>query len=453
MTEFRWLPGLGRALGTVLVLVAGCVTDATEAPAPRNVVVITIDTLRADHVGRRDDSLTPRIDAFARRGHVFADTVAPMGTTFPSHSSMFTGLYPPRHGVRSNFDSLPPEARTLAETLRRRGFATGAFVSFKSMIHRGGLGQGFAAKSAPKRGRRAKPIRPGEETVDAALAWFAHTEGPFFLWVHLFEPHLPLPLTAYAAERLGAYQGTLADGASVAEVMSMRGTWKDAPDETAALRALYAGRVLEADALFGRVIDALEQRGALDETLVVLASDHGELLGERGEIGHGTAYEAAIRVPLILAGPGIGAGRTETRAGLVDLTPTILEIVGAPVPGGLDGRSLAPALRGERLAPATYFAEARVPKNPGAGTDPIGEPPNGVAAWRGTTKVVATEEAVEVFDLARDPDERRPLPPNDETSLALAAAARAYGVEEARSNVVPVDERTAAELRALGYVE
>ncbi len=452
--SFSSIFGLLLRLSVAPVLASACNFGEApvERPARPNVLIVTIDTLRADHLGAfgSTDDLTPRLDAFARTGRAFLETVAPMGTTFPSHSSMFTGLYPGRHGVRSNADALADSQSTLAETLEADGYATAAFVSFKSMVHRGGLGQGFQRRSRAKKNPRDSPIRPGRDTVRAALRWLEKAQEPFLLWVHLFEPHLPLPLTTYAAERMGAYRGPLADGATVREVMSLRGTWKDSAEATAALQALYAGRVIDADALFGRLLDGLADRKSLDDTLVIATSDHGELLGEFGEIGHGTQYEPAIRVPLLIGGPGVEPGVVRSRAGLVDLTPTILEWLGFEPPGNVDGRSLAGALRGEPLTSATYFAEVRVPSDPGAGTDPLANRLNGAVAWRDNRKVVVTEDEARLFDLETDPREVSPLAPGRTEELVAAARAHAEGP---LPRADALDDKTARELRALGYIE
>ncbi|HKB17098.1 MAG TPA: sulfatase, partial [Planctomycetota bacterium] len=274
-------------------LLAGC---GGRTP-PANVLLVTIDTLRADHVGAYGwpYAETPNLDALARAGARFAEAYTPVPYTLPAHASLLTGTLPPRHGVRDNGrQSLPDSATTLAEWLAARGFATGAFVGAFPLERRFGLSQGFGVYDdelgAPGDAFSIAERR-GEEVVSRALRWIGGSAEPFFAWVHLFDPHAPYAAPAPFGARFAARP--------------------------------YDGEVAYADACLGRLVEGLGTRR--ERTLLVVTADHGESLGEHGEATHGlTLYEPAVHVPLLLAWPGrIAAGLLpKERASLIDLFPT-----------------------------------------------------------------------------------------------------------------------------------
>lgn len=300
------------ALG--LVLLAAC----SKEPQRPNLVLVTLDTTRADALGcyARRPGVTPRLDAFAAEAIVFerARSVAPL--TLPAHSSMLTGLYPPRHLVRDNgIAPLPASARTAAEELAAAGYDTAAFVSAAVLDHGWGLAQGFQRYDDPPEGAAGVHLeeRAGPQTMQRALDWLAQRERkrPFFAWVHLFEPHAPY---APPKEFLEQAHG-------------------DA----------YLGEVAAADHEFGRLLDALRASGELEHTLVIVAADHGESLGQHGEPTHSVfCYEPTIRVPLLVRLPQQrrAGERSGATVSLVDLMPTLLAAAQLPLPAGLDGRDL-----------------------------------------------------------------------------------------------------------------
>ena len=314
--------------------------------ANANVVVITIDTLRRDHLAPYGAALeTAAASRLAREGVLFERAVAHVPLTLPSHSSIFTGLYPPHHGVRDNAGfALGKDTTTLAERLLEHGYRTAAVVGSYVVAARWGLAQGHETYddsfdySEIERRSLTEVERPAGRVVDRALEWL-HKERrggrPFYLWVHLYDPHEP-----YAP-----------------------------PDEYRRRAPTpYAGEVLYADAEIGRLLDALEAQGLRQSTLIVYLSDHGEALGDHGEATHGIfLYGATLDVPMIIAPPSVAslgsrglmpAGRrVRGLARLVDVTPTVLDLVGLPVPAGLDGGSLLPLIALE-ATPAT--AGARV---------------------------------------------------------------------------------------------
>ena len=323
-----------RFLGILSFVLAVAGADCAQrppVPRPRGLVVVTLDTTRADRLpvyGFRGVA-TPALDRLSREGVVFdrAMTVAPL--TLTAHTSLFTGLYPPAHGVRDNADApLDSAHATLAEMLHSSGFRTAAFVGSTVLGAGRGLARGFdlyidggsAAGAAPRR-------RPGNEVMDEAIAWLeARNAAPFFLWVHLYDVHAPQ---------------TLPD--------DFRRKYGDS----------YEGAIAFVDLQIARLVDALDRGRRLDTTAVVVAGDHGESLGEHGEVEHGIfVYEGAVHVPLIARIPGVAPRRVSDVVSLVDVLPTIVDVFGIP-PAKTDGVNLVPVLRGERtLAPRDVYAES-----------------------------------------------------------------------------------------------
>jgi arylsulfatase A-like enzyme len=332
-------------------LVAACsrppATPAAHQASARNLLLITIDTMRADHVGAYGyrGARTPTLDRLGREGVRFDRAFAPAPITLTSHASLLTGLYPPGHGARDNGMAMREDVPTLAAALRDRGFGTAAFVAAFPLDKRFGLARGFDVYSdRMPRGQdgRLANERPARVVVDQALAWLATERTgkgiarPFFLWVHFFEPHAP-------------YGDPVRD----------RGR---SPIER------YDDEIATADREAGRLIASL---GAdLNSTLVVAASDHGEAFGEHGETGHSLfVYDTTLRVALLIRGPGVPAARiVPDPVGLVDVAPTVLRLLGLPCgappqPCGsfVDGIDLRLALDGKALPPRRLYAESFAP--------------------------------------------------------------------------------------------
>lgn len=402
------------------LLLLSCSED-NEPAAVRSVLLITLDTTRADVLSGDAPSraLAPRIAALAENGVRFprAYTVAPL--TLPAHASLLTGLAPPRHGVRDNgLAALPESAGTLAEALKERAFETAAFVSALVLDRGFGLAQGFELYDQPALVERVSGHesveRPAHETARLAVAWLEERDRdrPFFLWVHLYDAHVPY---APAPEHLARAQG-------------------DA----------YRGEIAALDDAVGLLVDALTEHDLASETLIVLTSDHGESLGEHGEPTHGAlCYEAVVRVPLLFHFPGAPPMPGPTRlVSLVDLFPTILARLGVPVPPGLDGVDLfaadAPPERG------VYFESYSGYLN--YGWSPL-------AGWLDGQGKYLHSSQPEFYSCLTDPDERSDL-----------ASSRARECERARANLAEFlarpalarEERGAnaeldAALSALGY--
>ena len=428
-----------RARGVVAVVLCGvlmgaaCREAAPAAPAPvtaapplarANVLLVTIDTLRADRVGAygHTGGLTPTIDRLAREGVRLADVHAHVPVTLPSHTALMTGAYPFANGVRDNgsfrFDGGRP---TLASALKGAGYRTGAFVSSFVLDGRFGLATGFdrydsALASRRGGGATGEVERPAEATLAAASAWIGGADAttPWFAWVHLYDPHEPYAPPA-------AFRGRATDP--------------------------YDAEIAYADAALGDTLAALTASGRLAHTVVVVAADHGESLGDHGERTHGLfAYEATLRVPLVLWAPGALAAQVlDGPARLVDVLPTILDLTGVAAVQA-DGRSLWPAMRERRRLDDvdTYFEALNA---------------NLTRHWAPLTGLVAGGKKFidlpvrEFFDLGADPREQSNLYDVRRAEADVIArrlfALRASGRPATPSAVDPEAERR---LRSLGYV-
>jgi choline-sulfatase len=332
-----WLSMFVMAVVTWFVVSGG----PPRSSKPAHVVLFTLDTTRADHIGAygASQARTPNLDALAARGVRFDDVVTTAPITGPAHAAIFTGQYPARFGVRDNATTpLPERATTLAEHLSAAGFTTGGFIGAFVLDRAYGFAQGFATFTGFDRvesGRETNAERVGSAVVDDALQWLSSvpTEQPTFLWVHLYDPHAP-----YAAP---------------------------APMGTEFASRPYDGEVAYVDQQIGRVLEALNTRGTLNDTLIIAVADHGESLGEHGEDEHGVfLYEPVMRVPLIVAGPSAKVGHVVTeQVRVIDLVPTTLDLLGLPAVAGLDGETLRTVLEGgtRQVVPAAY-AESYYPK-------------------------------------------------------------------------------------------
>ncbi len=389
---------------------------AAAPPRRPDVLLITIDTLRADAVGFSGNpkASTPVLDRLAARGRVFPNAHAHNVVTLPSHANILTGLYPYQHGIRDNSGfRLPATVPTLATVLRGAGYATAAYVGAFPLDSQYGLDRGFQVyDDRTTRGSDAEqfelPERRGDEVVAAALGWWRQQRGkPRFLWVHLFDPHAPYVPPEPFASRF--------------------------PDNP------YLGEVAATDSFLSPLLGPLLD-GKEPGCLVVVTADHGESLGDHGELTHGLfAYESTLHVPLVLWGPGVSAGRDTRPARHVDIFPTVLQAAGIPALAGKPGRSL--------LGPAgnpddTYFESLSTTLNRGWA------PLRGLL--RGGRKFIALP-LPEVYDLQRDPGEARNRVDEDR------ALARAAFADLPRESVWPPPRTAAgaeetARLRSLGYV-
>ena len=388
---------------------------ATAAPSAHNLVIITIDTLRADHVGAYGykQAHTPTLDTLARDGVQFTHAYATAPITLTSHASLMTGRYPAGHGARHNGVRLDLKTPTLADTLGEAGFQTAAFIAAYPLDRRFGLIKGFQTygdRMPPSQNGRAVNERPGREVVDEAIAWLgSHRDRRFFLWVHLFEPHAPY--------------GDPSD-----------------PRHLPA-QARYDEEIAEADGQAGRLIAALQPVSS--STLVVAAADHGEAFGEHGEIGHSIfVYDTTLRVPLIIAGPGVPAGRTiDDRVALIDVAPTVVRLLGL-TPFDADGIDLGPSFKGARLPERDLYAESFAPLLD-FGWSPL-------HAIRSREWKYIEAPRPELYNINRDPDEERDVSTSDLPKIAEFHDRLARQSTSMLGNV-SIDPEARARLQALGY--
>ena len=402
-----------------LLLATSACTPPTEAPvaqraSAQNLLLITIDTLRADRVGAYGDASarTPALDALAARGARFTNAFATAPITLPSHASILTGRYPAGHGARHNGMRVDLRVPTISESLASAGVATAAFVSAFPLDRRFGLIKGFQTYGdRMPRGHDGRPAneRPGRLAADDAIAWLQRQgQQRFFLWVHFFEPHAP-----YGDPRTRR---------SVAE--------------------RYADDVSEADRQVGRLVEALGSRAS--ETLVAVTADHGEAFGEHGEIAHSIfVYDTTLRVPLLLAGPGISARTIDAPVSLIDIAPTVMRLLGAQR-FDADGVDLGEVLAGGKAADRTLYAESFAPFLD------FGWSPLRSVRSEGWKYIAAPKP--ELYNVSSDPGESRNTIAGD-SNRAATMQTQADRFSPDRLELTPsTDRETAARLQALGYV-
>lgn len=428
----RWL----LAVSIFVVVSIGAGAQKSE-PTPLNVVLITIDTLRADHLGcyGYKQIRTPNIDGLAADGTRFERAFSLVPVTLPSHTTMLTGTYPMRSGMHDfSANKLNPEQPTLASVLKQAGYATGAVVAAAVLDSRFGLNHGFDFYydhfefSRLDEKNLDEMERPGNEVTDLSLDWlgktFAGKSAPqkFFLWMHLYDPHFPYnPPEPYKHE------------------------YADRP---------YDGEIAFADAQVGRLVRYLKEKGIYDNTVIVLAGDHGESLGEHGEKTHGFfIYNATMHVPLIIRVPGSPAGRTVADpVSLVDLMPTMLGAVGVEVPAQVQGKSLLARVRGDEAQAAdrerSVYGETFLPR--------IHFNWSELRGAENTKYHFIDAPKPELYDLAKDPAETHNLLGEkkavaEEMRAKLAALIRDYSAGKELAEKTGLDPALTERLKSLGY--
>lgn len=396
----------------------------TSARKPAAILLVTIDTLRADRLppasGAGSRSM-PRLEGIAAQGTLFTRAYSQTPLTVPSHTTLLTGLDPRHHGVRDNLGyTLPASIPTLATLLRARGFGCAAFIGGYPLAGRADLARGFeryedrmtrasGGKSGPPTERRAM------EVVEAAASWLASLpEGArFFVWVHLYDPHDP---------------------------------YEAPPGWAKAGEAPYDAEVRYADAALGRLIDEGRSRGWLDRSIVVVAGDHGEMLGERGEATHGIfLYESALRVPLVIVAPGGKAGSVVERpTHLADVAPTILDLLSVSALPRSDGDSLAETVRSSAPPrPAKAFYVESIHARRRYGWSPL----FAVVDW--PMKYIQAPDP-ELYDLRDDPNERKNVA-SGRAGTKLRAALDLLRSESMIAGTEEMDAERLGALSSLGY--
>jgi arylsulfatase A-like enzyme len=345
MTIRYFFAAVALAFATLLALQCG---SETEPPRP-DVLLITIDTLRADALGTygASDTLTPNIDQLAHDGVVYEAATTPMPLTRPAHASIMTGLYPDQHGVLTNHQILPERTVTLAETLQQVGYQTAGFTGVRFLNQKSGLSQGFDAFDAPTRKRTPR----AKEVVDRAVSWLrgADPESPLLLWVHVYDPHQPYnPLRTFRRD----IDPELEQQIPIIRWKALNRVAKenhfDVPAEVYELaRDYYRSEVEYSDFWVGRLLKNFDRMRATRRSLVILAADHGECFENGFYFEHADCLnEGALQVPLIVRYPErLGSGtRVSRRVSNLDITPTVLRELSIQNPDGIPGQPLQPGL-------------------------------------------------------------------------------------------------------------
>ncbi|MGZ7039279.1 MAG: tetratricopeptide repeat protein, partial [Thermoanaerobaculia bacterium] len=398
-----------KCFGVVLLSVLlGVTTCARKPPSKYNVLLITLDTFRADRVGAN----TPNLEKLGRESVSFRNAESPAPLTLPAHATILSGRLPLHHGVRIN-GAGSFSGETLATSFSRGGWRTGAFIGAFVLDHRFGLNRGFdvyddAILRDPNDDSTSnlEAQRRGSEVVDAALTWLGAKDArPFFAWVHLYDAHVP-----YAPPP--PYPQT------------------------------YDGEIAYVDAQIGRLLASVDRRN----TIVAIVGDHGESLGEHGELTHGLLlYEGTLHVPMMIAAPETKAIALAEPVSTSDLAPTIASLAGGPALVNTDGRDLAANLR-ESSEPkrAAVYSESEYPRAFGWA---------GLSAMRGGTIKLISGGAPELYDLAADPHETvNVLAKERRTYRELEAAVATFQKTAVATSTAVVDAETRAKLAALGYI-
>ena len=449
------------AVIALALVAAGCSKEGRP-----NVLLITIDTLRADHLTcyGYDRPTSPRIDAFADEALLFEQVCCQSSQTLPSHASILIGTNPRTHKVISHESFADEDLTTLAEMLKRRGYRTGAFISSHALDSKYGLHQGFdkyweVHKEFTVPERQIQKIQEQSATTDAVIDWIGEAAGSeFFLWVHWFDPHRPYdPPSRYLGEFAGGYAGL-----ATSDPDFIMKVWRErielAPEDVSHLVGRYDGEVAFTDVQVGRVLDDLAARGLLENTMVIITSDHGEILYEHEYyFGHDIGlYDECIMIPLVMHLPG--HGESGTRIGplvqSLDILPTVLEALGIQPPGYLEGKSLLPLIAGSGESTLTHAFSETFPF-------PEKSPPRHAVRtagakliWKETETDTLTRE---YYDLVRDPGETTNLySPGFGPAVRLDSVLSRYvadgGLHPAR---IPTAEETGRLriLKSLGYVD
>ncbi len=416
---------VAAAVAAAIVWIARSRPPAPTPGSRLNVLLITIDTLRADRVGR---GLTPAIDGLAARGTSFAHVRATVPLTLPSHVSLMTGTIPPVHGVRDNGVVFERKRPTVARIFGDAGYATAAFVGAYVLNRRFGLDEGFdvyddRVTRDPARAERLEAERPAAAVVDAAIEGLALVAGngsripdprsrrPFFLWVHLYDPHAPYTPPAEFLQKAGGNA--------------------------------YDGEVAYADAQVGRLLAALDAHGLTASTAIVITGDHGEGLGEHGEQTHGMlVYDSTLRVPLIVSAPGLNtAGSSpchhEIAAGLLRAAG-----LGGRIPDGMAAGHLFSDSAPDPALDCAAYAETQYPRR--AGWHAL------TAVADGRWKLISSSER-ELYDLQNDARELRNVAAERQQTVQGMTSVLSR-MQPASSAAAPVAPEAAERLRALGYV-
>ncbi len=426
-----------------------------------NIVFISIDTLRADHLGCygyfRDTS--PVIDSLASESVLFERCLAPMATTLPSHLSLMTGTYPVEHGVMANVGDggkafVPsPSIRTFAEFASEAGYATAAFISATPLKRHSGIAAGFDVYDEPPGAER-----DAAATTDAVLRWLPSAEKkPFFLWVHYYDPHAPYEPPADLA-------GFFKPGVELDEYMKAR-RFPDTMVQfdgrsfpTVDVVGLYDEEIRSTDRELGRLLDALRGMKAWKKTIIVLVGDHGEGLGQHMQFHHGLVWDEQLHVPLLFRVPGEPPARIPEPISITDVIPTLFAYID-DIPSGSFLEQASGVNRLFDTSERSLLSQSSARRR--STNEPFGEYALTTEKWKYVYNVTGGDR---LFDLESDPYElvnlvdRKPSEAAalkmriiEELEAGVERGARFWGNETPRTR--PLEQKTKAELKALGYVD
>lgn len=412
-----------RIILTTLCIVLPLSSKTDSKSANSNLLLITIDTLRPDRLScySSEHLNTPNIDRLAERGVLFTKAFAHTPTTLPSHANILLGTTPLYHGVHDNSNFIvKDEFLTLAEHLKSHGYSTGAFVGAFPLDSRFGLTQGFDVYDDNYGIDSSKVFtyveRTAEIVINKAMDWLKVQNNPWFLWVHCFDPH----------QRYDPPE----------------------PFRTQYKKQLYNGEVAYVDFALGKLLDYLEKNKLVDDTLIIFTADHGEALGEHGEPTHGYfAYNATIWVPLIISYPGIKPGKTDQEVCHADIFPTVCNALKIEKPSSLQGVSLLPAAKGNRLPKRAIYFESLYPYYS-----------RGWAPLRGfieSGKKFIDSPIPEFYDLEKDFDELESLAPGKDLSKykkKLKEMIKKHSFTDTTAREQKIDKEAHEKLRSLGYI-
>lgn len=422
------------ALILFLTVLAGlCVVQAGQVREQPNIILITLDTTRADRMGflgsRR--GLTPQLDAVARQGVVFTHAYSQAPITTVSHATILTGTYQQTHRVNDFGVPLPGSVPYLPDLLKAKGYRTAAFVGSLILDPRNGLAPGFdRGFDTYEAGYRIRQNREDRyqsmerragDVVSRAIAWIEQNgRGPFFAWVHVYDAHDPYDPPAPFSRRYAS--------------------------------APYDGEIAYVDSSMGKLFDTLRARGLCDNSLIAVMSDHGEALGQHGEQTHGVfLYDETIHVPLVLKLPHerMAGRRFDPTVSLVDVAPTLLEIAGAAVPPAMQGQSLMRMVASSSPQERPAFSETDYPRR-AFGWSPL-------ASWRAASYLFVGAPRRELYNEKSDPGASRNVAEGnrslaDRLASQLDDFRRRFGGERSIASEPPIDPKIVEKLTALGYV-
>jgi arylsulfatase A-like enzyme len=460
------------ALATTSFLLACSESDPPTESSATNVVLITVDTLRADRTGpyRESSQATPNIAKLAGQGTLFEAAISPMQMTRPSHDSLFTSLYPRDHGVVNNKISLASGFRTLAEVFREHGYATAGFVGVSLLGPDSGVARGFEHFDHPVDVR----TRSAEQVVGAVASWLAERsrDEPYFVWVHFFDPHTPYaPPAAFAPVARGSVARAIPE-ASIERLMAIAEQHGGDLPKAAVERALalYQAEIEYTDHWLGRLLEVVDASASGQHTAVALTADHGECFENGIYFEHSDClYEGAARIPLIFRAPGrVGAGiRRGEVVEILDIGPTLLALAELPVPAGFLGRKLF-----DEADPARDVAFLQHPlySNTGAQNRKVRRLRSVMGSP--TREILIAEELIgvrtrdwkyllrgdheELYHLASDPGETRNVAPDHPSVVVeLRQKLKAWSTAHPQhhANVELINDEMRATLEALGYLQ